>query len=67
MRAGFEEASRRSTNDPRLRHVADSLEAARLLTDWVGPGDAVLVKGSRGIRMERVVQALRERGGDHAV
>jgi UDP-N-acetylmuramoyl-tripeptide--D-alanyl-D-alanine ligase len=67
MRAGFEEASRRSPNDPRLRHVADSNEAARLLADWVVPGDAVLVKGSRGVRMERVVQALRERGDAHAV
>jgi UDP-N-acetylmuramyl pentapeptide synthase len=67
MRAGFEEASRRSPTDFGLRHVADSSEAARLLADWVAEGDAVLVKGSRGIRMERVVQALRERGGGHAV
>jgi len=67
MRAGFEEASRRSPNDKRLRHVALSSEAARLLVDWVVEGDAVLVKGSRGVRMERVVQALRERGDAHAV
>jgi UDP-N-acetylmuramoyl-tripeptide--D-alanyl-D-alanine ligase len=61
MRAGFEEANRRSTDDREFRHVADSSEAARLLADWVRSGDAALVKGSRGMRMERVVDALRGR------
>ncbi|MFN8176543.1 MAG: UDP-N-acetylmuramoyl-tripeptide--D-alanyl-D-alanine ligase [bacterium] len=42
-------------------HRATSEEAAALVAAWVRPGDAVLVKGSRGIRMERVVEALAAR------
>jgi UDP-N-acetylmuramoyl-tripeptide--D-alanyl-D-alanine ligase len=46
------------------RHAFDDAEAAaRHAADLVDPGDAVLVKGSRGVRMERVADALRERFG----
>jgi len=38
-----------------------SEEAAVALTTFVKPGDLVLVKGSRGVHTERVVEALRER------
>jgi UDP-N-acetylmuramoyl-tripeptide--D-alanyl-D-alanine ligase len=39
-------------------HVADAAEAARAARDLVGPGDVVLVKGSRGIALESVAEAL---------
>jgi UDP-N-acetylmuramoyl-tripeptide--D-alanyl-D-alanine ligase len=57
-RVACEEGTRRSGDHRRFRHVPDSEEAARLLATWVRRGDAVLVKGSRGMRMERVVQRL---------
>ncbi|MFN6953543.1 MAG: UDP-N-acetylmuramoyl-tripeptide--D-alanyl-D-alanine ligase [Acetobacteraceae bacterium] len=41
-------------------HVADSALLAALLPPLLRAGDAVLVKGSLGMRMSRVVQALKE-------
>jgi UDP-N-acetylmuramoyl-tripeptide--D-alanyl-D-alanine ligase len=35
-----------------------SEEAAKFLTDFVAPGDLLLVKGSRGVKMERIVERL---------
>ena len=42
----------------RAELTADSDEAARIVARVVRPGDVLLVKGSRGIRMERVIEAL---------
>ncbi len=45
------------------RHFADAEAAAAAVAELVRPGDAVLVKASRGVRLERVVEALIERFG----
>ena len=45
---------------PDVHYVPDSATGATLARDIVRPGDAVLVKGSRSIRMEVVVRALTE-------
>jgi UDP-N-acetylmuramoyl-tripeptide--D-alanyl-D-alanine ligase len=45
--------------------AADSEEAARLIRRAVRPGDVLLIKGSRGMAMERIIDALRaEQEGD---
>ena len=40
------------------RFFASSEDAAKFLADFVAPGDLLLVKGSRGVKMERIVDAL---------
>jgi UDP-N-acetylmuramoyl-tripeptide--D-alanyl-D-alanine ligase len=40
--------------------VADPIEAAELLSEQLGPGDTVLVKGSRAAGLEAVAEALPE-------
>jgi UDP-N-acetylmuramoyl-tripeptide--D-alanyl-D-alanine ligase len=49
-----------------LAHFDDAAAAAEAVGEIVRPGDAVLVKGSRGIRLEKVVDALAGRfeGGE---
>ncbi len=42
-----------------VTYVATSDEAAALVTSILRPGDLVLVKGSRGIRTDRVVERIR--------
>ncbi len=45
----------------RAKFFPDAAEAAEFLIGLVAPGDLLLVKGSRGVKMERVVEALKNR------
>jgi UDP-N-acetylmuramoyl-tripeptide--D-alanyl-D-alanine ligase len=56
LSAAMERPSGRRARVVLLRNVDDAAECVREL---VKPNDVVLVKGSRGMRMERVVEALR--------
>jgi UDP-N-acetylmuramoyl-tripeptide--D-alanyl-D-alanine ligase len=51
-------AARPRSHECDVRLCADSEEAARIVTGLVREGDVVLVKGSRGIGTERIVEAL---------
>ncbi len=44
--------------EARARFFPTSDEAARFLAALIEPGDLLLVKGSRGVKMERIVEAL---------
>jgi UDP-N-acetylmuramoyl-tripeptide--D-alanyl-D-alanine ligase len=49
-----------------VTHVPDSEAAAAFVSSVVRPGDLIVVKGSRGMKMERVVQALLRKDGKGA-
>ena len=57
-RGGSVGKSARGARRLEVRHFGTSDEAGAWLRDNVRPRDLVLVKGSRGTKMERVVQAL---------
>lgn len=46
-----------------VRFAGDSDAAGQMLADIVRPGDVVLVKGSRGVKTEKVIAKLRQRFG----
>ncbi len=45
----------------RIHMLADSEEATRYLRERIAEGDVILVKGSHGLRMDKIVSVLEER------
>ena len=45
----------------RTHFFATAEEAARFFPEWIQPGDLLLVKGSRAVRVEQVIDALKTR------
>ena len=50
--------------EERVRAVSGVEDAVSILKTVSGPGDTILVKGSRGMQMERVLAFVEERGPD---
>jgi len=46
-----------------ISHFLDVAALARYLNDLIAPGDAVLVKGSRGMHMERITETIEKARG----
>jgi len=57
----YSSAARSGMNRDRLWHCATHDDIRRLLNKFLKKGDAVLIKGSRGMRMEEVVNKLEAR------
>lgn len=54
----LDEAVKRGFNPKRTYQAVDSAEAGKILKDMANPGDSVLVKGSRGMKMEKVLECF---------
>lgn len=53
-----DEAVERGISPTRIHRAADSLEAGRICRELAREGDCVLVKGSRGMKMEKVFECF---------
>jgi UDP-N-acetylmuramoyl-tripeptide--D-alanyl-D-alanine ligase len=42
----------------RTKFFADSIDAAQFMASFVAKGDLLLLKGSRGVKMERILEAI---------
>jgi len=60
---GTAEAARRA-GVPEVHHHPDTNRAAESIVEFLSDGDLIVVKGSRGMRMGRVVRALTEQFGE---
>ena len=63
MRFAGNEAIARGMSEDRVRMFSTTEEAGRCVQELLEPGDLVLVKGSRAMHMEKVVEELRADAG----
>ena len=60
--AGYvaEGAAEAGMNEDKVKAFHDYPQTLEQIKEWITAGDIVLVKGSRGMKMERIVEGLRE-------
>ncbi len=64
MRALYEELKNLRFQG-RLEHFETQLALGKMLTQWAKPGDTLLIKGSRGMKMEEVWKVLEAHAKGH--
>jgi UDP-N-acetylmuramoyl-tripeptide--D-alanyl-D-alanine ligase len=47
--------------EEKLKFMTDATEAGEFLAHTARPGDVILIKGSRGVKLEKAMNALRAR------
>jgi UDP-N-acetylmuramoyl-tripeptide--D-alanyl-D-alanine ligase len=47
--------------EEKLKFMTDATEAGEFLARTARPGDVILIKGSRGVKLEKAMNALRAR------